>query len=305
MIKAAIITWPNIMLSNLVISMKKLAYEFDIDLQEVPLAPKTGGKEHYSLISKFEHVVSWANHGKPFEQQNKERNILHFENGLLTRGETFYLDDNGYGSSSNIVLRKYNTQKYSDTVKSNLITLLVDAGFLFECPLEKTNTILVGLQGKFNDNRLLQNCVKFLPQDANVLVRPHPGLYDKCCEIFNENCSQHQNYKLDTEKDPFQSLLRCDALIVNNSSLMYKAMCMNKKVATCDKGFHTNSTAVLDCTTNPQLLSKIYDFQPDFDATLNLLCGIQSQAVSRNATISDLLNNPNFANWLIRTRKKR
>lgn len=303
MTEAAIVTWPGILTTPLVQSMKILAFDFDVRIIERPLIANSDGKSHYKLLQQYKNVISWTYHGANCEQQNRERNTLYFENGLLVRGKTYYLDDNGYNSCSNIVLRKYNVQTYDDETKKFVVNKLIENNFIFRSENTYNGCILIGLQGNYLDRKLLRNCIKFLPKTDLIVVRPHPGQIEKCYEVFEENCKELSNFVFDTEKDAFKSLMRCDALIVNNSSLMYKAMCMGKKVAACERGFHTNSRAVLDCSINPQLLSNIYDFAVDSDAVMNLICGIYLQSVSSQATTKDLLYNTNFTNWLIRIRR--
>jgi hypothetical protein len=111
---------------------------------------------------------------------------------------------------------------------------------------------------------------------------------------------EEQGYVFDGNKSPYGTLLDCEGLIVNNSALMYKALAMGIKVASCDRGVYSGSKAILDCSRNVGLLKYIFDFVPNFEATMNLLCAIQINSVSRNANSQELLHNTNFANWLIR-----
>jgi hypothetical protein len=283
--------------------MIELAYEFDVNLERVELEKGIDSESHYILMCQYQNVIAWVNYGVPFDVQSRERNTLYFENGLLNRGYTYFLDDNGYGNYSNIVSRKDNCKKYSTEYQNHVVATLKGAGFIFEQLREQSKIVVIGLQGNGSDEKLLQNCIKYLPKCKKIIVRPHPNQIPKCKKSFDESGCESLGYIFDETKSAFDSLIDCEALIVNNSALMFKGLTMGKKVAACERGVYSGSSAVLDCSRNPSLLKHIFSFVPNEEATLNLLCGIQINSVPREANPQDLLYNTNFANWLIRIRR--
>jgi hypothetical protein len=293
---AALITWPNVYKTDTVKSMIDACLEFDIILNAVPLYEGITGKEHFELISKYKNVISWVCFSASDDLVKKDRNYLFFENGIIMRGKTFYLDDNGYGVNSNIVTRGYNKQKYCKKYIYEVYDSLKQLGWKIGTGFYKNGPILIGLQARpQEDLKLLMKCKKYLPKNAKIIVRSHPKNRNKECSDFCESCGWEQ----DDISDPFMSLSRSRALVVNSSSIMYKALAMEIPVATCDRGFHSGTAAVLDCSRNPDLLSFIFDFRFELECSQNLICSLHDNSISSNIKKSnDLLINTNFANWL-------
>ena len=300
---AALIAWPHILTTPLVHSIIEVSRSFDIHLQKTEITKQTEPSDLFITMCQYKNVITWVNHGFSFETQNKDRNVLYLENGLLTRGKTFFLDDNGYGNYSNIVSQKYNCKKYPNYIRHLILEKLKNYGFRFEANNFITGKVVIGLQGTGGDENLIEICKKYLPKHSKVVVRPHPGQYKRCLEVFDNTKCAESGFTLDQIICPFDSLASCEALVVNNSALMFKALAMGKKVAACNRGVFSGSEAFLDCSRNPTLLRNIFDFQTNSDATIDLLCGIETQMVSRNATAHDLMQNTNFVNWLIRYRR--
>ena len=303
MSKAVIIAWPHVLGTPLVQSIIELSGTFDIYFEKIEITKQTTPPDLFITMCRYKNVISWVNHGFSFEVQSKNRNMLYLENGLLTRGKTFFFDDNGYGNYSNIVSRKDNCRQYSPQITELVVKKLTDFGFCFKKDNNNSKKIVIGLQGTSGDEDLLKTCIKYLPRDSTVVVRPHPGQLDRCKTAYDTLECEKAGYAWDSIECPFESISLCEALIVNNSALMFKGLAMGKKVATCNRGIHSGSTAVLDCSRNLPLLRKIFDFIPNYDATLNLLCGIELNMISREATPHDLLQNTNFVNWLTRYKR--
>jgi len=299
---ASIITWPGILKNGLVASLVEACSRFDINLERISLDDALKGKGHFQTIEESKNSIAWLCYGIPQEEQKKKANILFFENGLLDRGRSFYLDDNGYGQFSNVVAKGYNTQPCSKEDINALDEKLIKAGWK-KFPTVKDKIVMIALQSRYySDLNLLQKCAKFIPKDAKVIIREHPLHRDKTVENYGKFCKEYPNWEIDTISDAFESLGRCRALIVNSSSMMYKALYMGISTAACERGFIRGSTAVLDCSRNESLLSSIFDFRFNQDATDRLLCGIDKSSISANATIDEVLLNTNFGNWLKRFR---
>jgi hypothetical protein len=58
MIKAAVISWPNVLRTPLVSSMVDLCYEFDIELQKIELTQNVLTVEDKMYFAKFRNVIA-------------------------------------------------------------------------------------------------------------------------------------------------------------------------------------------------------------------------------------------------------
>ena len=101
--ESAVITWPIVYKSPLVQTMIRACGEFGVLMKYEQL--ETGESlKHYDKIKPYKNVISWVCFAKPDEFWKSNYNFLFLENGLLDRGKSYYLDSNGYGILSNIVL---------------------------------------------------------------------------------------------------------------------------------------------------------------------------------------------------------
>jgi hypothetical protein len=272
---------------------------FDIKLEKVAL--ESTDKSHYPQILEYKNTIAWMCHSVPQEEQKKRVNMLFFENGLLDRGRTYYLDDNGYGRYSNVVLRRYNTQPCSDEEVAAINLRLEKAKWKKPEKITKDRVVMIALQSKYGeDKKMLEKCETFLPKDAKVIIREHQARRKDAQKNYGYLCERNKQWEFDFIEDAFESLHRCSALVVNTSSMMYKGLYCGIPVAACDRGFNGESAAVLDCSRNPSLLSNIFDFKFNQEATNRLLCGIDKSSISGNAMLCDVLQNTSFGNWLRR-----
>ena len=81
--------------------------------------------------------------------------MLFFENGLLDRGHAYYLDDNGYGASSNIVAKGYNNKSYDSNYVQEVFSYLSSLKWPIEVGPQTNGPIMVALQSRKNEDEEL------------------------------------------------------------------------------------------------------------------------------------------------------
>lgn len=298
--ESAVITWPIVYKSPLVQTMIRACGEFGVLMKYEQL--ETGESlKHYDKIKPYKNVISWVCFAKTDEFWKSNYNFLFLENGLLDRGKSYYLDSNGYGILSNIVAKGYNKKEYSNDDIKKVYSYLETVGWFIPPKCDKDGPFLIGLQARnTEDKELLLKCQKYLPKDRKVIIRKHPAskTVPEYCIKF---CENNPNWEMDSIDNVYQSVARSRALIVNNSSLMFKALFMGIPVAACKRWFHSGTSAVLDCSRNETLLKYILDYKFEFKASQNLICAIHEHSVSANTdSVDEILRNPNFANWIKR-----
>jgi hypothetical protein len=283
--------------------MVRACREFDVDLKKVPMPNGCTSGHQYELIRQYKNAIAWCCPAVPEEVQKKQCNILFFENALLNTADCFYLDDHGYGVNSNIVALGFNRRKNPPSNIQETREYLSKLGWPMDHGFARQGHILIALQAKtIEDRELLQKCEDFLPLNARVVVRPHPGnVLAERTQIYEEFCLRN-HWSIDTVASPFESLKGTRALVTNFSSLLFKALAMSIPVAACMRGFHSGTSAVLDCSRNPEMLKHILHYKFDREASDNLLHAVQSESLSRTASVEEVLRNTNFANWLARIR---
>jgi len=299
--KAVIIGWEKALTSLTFQSMIKACKEFDIILEPIKLPADCNSSQHYELIAPHKNVISWVYYGQSIEEQKTKRNMLFLENAILDTSRFFYIDDNGYGTSSNIVAQGYNTQKYPEEYQKEVFQNLSKIGWEIGRGYQKDGPILVCLQSRYLDDlSLLTKCEQYLPKNREIVIRPHPSQRNEAkMRLYNEFCDRN-GWSMDKIKNVLDSIKQARVLVVNFSTIMYKAMAMDIPVAACMRGFHSGTTAILDCSRNPSLLKHIEDYQIDKEAVKNLICSVHKNSMPRNLNPEQVLLNTNFANWLKR-----
>jgi len=303
MIEAHLIVWPQIFNCPLFLNMVNICVDFEINLQPI-FFPKEGctAKFHSDLIEKHTNIASWVCYSFSETYLKEHKNFLYLENGILNTNQYFYMDDNGYGVSSNIVTYGDNKKNYSKEFKSEVLQYLKSIEWPIDYGYDKNGHFLIALQSRTDDDiALLTKCERYLPKGIKVLVRPHPNyVTEERTRIYNEFCQKNANWEIDTVKNLFSSLKMTRAVITNFSSVLYRSLAMGIPTATCLPGFHSGTSATLECDRNPAMLQYILDSRFDEQAAQNLICAIHKNSVSKNTSATDLVRNPNFANWLKR-----
>lgn len=297
MIHASLIVWPQVYRTKAMQALVSIAEDFGVQFNKILLDGTLPPDKFTKLIMQQKNTIAWTSHGTPYEIQRKNSNILFLENGPLIRKRSIFVDENGFGSASNVVLRRYNVEKYNSVEQDNLLAELEKDGYIIDYKEKDTKVCLIALQG-FRDNIILNNCIKFLPKCEKVIVRGHPSKKEKCRSEFDKYCQNLPNWEYDDIESTNDSLARCEALITNNSSLMYRAMLVGIKVATCDQGFHTGSNAVLNCSRDPRMLAKVFEHKTTYEDIMSLLCGIQKSVFFYNDNRQKIFNYTSFTNWL-------
>jgi hypothetical protein len=298
---ASLITWPGVYETSLCLMMKRACRLFDIDLQNNPLFDGCTGSMHSEMIKASPNVISWVCFARSEEELKFDRNLLFFENGLLDRGLSYYLDDNGYGASSNIVAKGYNNHSYDDSYVKEVFDYLRSLRWPIGVGSKADGPIMIALQYRKNeDEELLAKCKKYLPKKSKVIIRCHPKTKDPL-SLYSKYLDN--GWEIDVLEDVFDSLARCRGVVVNSSSIIFKALAMGIPVAACKRGFHSGTAAVMDCSRNEKLLQFFIDYRFEERSSQNLICAIKENSISKNiSSIDELLKNSNFANWLKRIR---
>lgn len=298
---ASLITWPGVYETSLCLMMRRACKAFDIDLQNNPLFEGCTGSNHASMIKAMPNVISWVCFARSEEELKLDRNLLFFENGLLDRGRSYYLDDNGYGASSNIVAKGYNNKSYDSSYVQEVFSYLSSLKWPIGVGPQASGPIMVALQSRKNeDEELLTKCKAYLPKKSKVIIRCHPKTKDPS-SLYSKHLDG--NWEIDSITDVFSSLARCRGVVVNSSSIIFKALAMGIPVAACRRGFHSGTTAVMDCSRNERLLQFFLDYRFEERASQNLICAIRENSIPKDiSNIDELLRNSNFANWLKRIR---
>ena len=297
---AFLITWPKVYETSLCLMMKRVCKSFDIDLQNKPLFDGCTGSNHAEMIKSASNVISWVCFAKS-EELKFNRNLLFFENGLLDRGLSYYLDDNGYGASSNIVAKGYNVKSYNYNYVQDVFNYLRSLKWPIGIGAKVNGPIMIALQARKNeDEELLIKCKSYLPKKSKVIIRCHPVTKEP---LLTYSKYLDNNWEIDSITDVFDSLSRCRGVVVNSSSILFKALAMGIPVAACKRGFHSGTNAVMDCSRNERMLQFFLDYRFDEIASQNLICAIKENSISKDiSSIDELLMNSNFANWLKRIR---
>lgn len=298
---ASLITWPGVYETSLCLMMKRTCRAFDVELLNNPLFEGCTGSNHADMIKASPNVISWVCFARSEEELKLNRNMLFFENGLLDRGFSYYLDDNGYGSSSNIVAKGYNNHSYENSYVQEVFSYLRSLKWPVWVGPQASGPVMIALQARKNeDEELLAKCKKYLPKKSKVIIRCHPKTKDPQ-QIYSKYLDN--NWEIDPITDVFDSLARCRGVVVNSSSIIFKALAMAIPVAACKRGFHSGTAAVMDCSRNERLLQFFLDYRFEERASQNLICAIKENSISKDvSSIDELLRNSNFANWLKRIR---
>jgi hypothetical protein len=302
---ASVISWPGVLKTKLVQSFGLACRSFDIFLEHIPFVEgvNTSASKHFETIQQKKNSIAWVCFSPSEAEQKRKVNILFLENGLLDRGKSYYLDDNGYGQYSNIVALRENVRKFPQSYVDEVYVKLAVCGWKRPEKVSKDRVIMAALQArKHEDTILLKNCEKYLPKNTKVIIRGHPRDRQKMQEFYAPFCERNPSWEIDFIDDPFDSLARCGALVVNSSSMMYKALYMGIPVAAFTRSFHSGSSAVLDCSRNPNMLTHVFDFRHNQDYSERLICSINYHSISANASVDEVLVNTNFGNWLRRFR---
>lgn len=303
---ASIISWPTVLNTKLVKSMSLACESFDIFLEQIPFVDgqNTFARKHFEILQKHKNSISWVCFYCSEIEQKDKVNLLFFENGLLDRGNSYYLDDNGYGQNSNIVALKENIRKFPEIYVSEVYNKLSKFGWKSLHKISKDKTIMIALQARRNEDiELLSNCEKFLPKKTKVIIRAHPrDKKNNNHEYYIDFINRNKDWEIDNIENPFDSLSRCSAMVVNSSSMIYKALYMGIPVASFTRSFHSGSPSVLDCSRNPEMVSHIFSFKHNQDYAERLICSIDYHSIRSEASVDELLTNTNFVNWLKRFR---
>ena len=299
MTQATFIIWPTVYRTSAIQSMISIAKDYGVHFENIFLDGSLHPDDHAKLVRQQKNTIAWTSHGVPYDLQRYNTNILFLENGPLLRNRTIFVDENGFGDKSNVVLRKYNVATSSKHERDELLRQLEIDKYDLDYKPKNNKICMIALQG-FKDHIILKSCIQFLPKCEKVIVRGHPAKKEACEAIFAQYCANLPNWEYDTIESANESLARCEALITHNSSLMYRAMLMGVKVSTCSQGFHTGSYAVLNCARDHRLLGKTFLHQNKYEDILNLLCGIQKSVLFAHATQKVVAKYTSFANWLIR-----
>lgn len=298
---AAIIAWDGILKTLAVKNIAKVCNQFNINLETVPMPSSCDSNTLWEMIQNHKNVIAWACPSEAEEFQKINRNILFMDNSALDPGKFLYLDDNGLGKNSNIVLNKLNQIDYPDNIKQEILTYLS-----FQWPsshsVDKNGYILVALQNRLlEDKALLLKCERFLPLKSKVVLRAmENALMHQTLDLCKEFCQKHKNWVIEETLDSTKSLQKAKALVTNYNNLLYQALFMRIPVAVCMPGLHTGSSSVLDCSRSPMKLSYIFDYYYNEKDAHNLICSIYVNSISKNISKKDILRNTNFANWLKR-----
>jgi hypothetical protein len=302
---ASVISWPGVLKTKLIQSFGLACRSFDINLEHIPFIDgvNTSASSHFKAIQQNKNCIAWVCFYPSEAEQKRKVNILFLENGILDRSKSYYLDDNGYGQYSNIVALRENVRKFPQNYVDEVYAKLANCGWKQNQKVIKDRIIMAALQARKNeDTILLKNCEKYLSKNTKVIIRGHPRDRQKIQEIYAPFCQRNPSWEIDFIDNPFDSLSRCGALVLNSSSMMYKALYMGIPVAAFVRSFHSGSAAVLDCSRNPHMLTHIFDFRHNQDYAERLICAINYHSISANSTVDEVLANTNFGNWLRRFR---
>jgi len=290
---SSLITWPKVYKTHLCSTLKMACNEFDINIKDLPLYKNCDGNHHYELINVFPNTISWICYSRSQEEIKSNRNVIFFDKDLLDDDSYYYFDSNGYGSNSNIVFYGLNRKKYEDFYIKEVYCSLKNKGWELWTGNKKDGPIMIALQNNLEDQDFLIKCKKYLPKSKKIIVRGNP----ECYKFFEDM----PNWELDEINNEFESLARCNCLVVNSHNIMFKALAMAIPTASCSRWFHSGSSSVFDCSRNESMLKYILDFRFEEKSSQNLICSIRENSISANIiTIEELLRNSNFSNWLRR-----
>lgn len=257
--------------------------------QHVRIKTHPWGTAKYSdTLRSSRNFVTWGTRRPHSSYVENGRNVLFVENGLLSQASGFYVDDRGYWTDSSLVLdRDWETLPEDwelERLQQHLerwfrwgpgsccnpdgpivIALQTpnDAPVQFYCPAREAEDATAFL---------VRSCAQYLPEDCDVLVRPHP----RDVENGKTGCLPfvRPSWEINHADNVYQLLRRCSRLITINSTLATEALGLTMPVAVLGKGTFTGSGAVFDCSYNPKRLSDFLSWTPDPEKIQRYLCSV-------------------------------
>ena len=297
----------------------------------LPEINKSIGKQLVSVCSdhgcelKLHDYVSWEDYQRIFVQhqnimtwgiklptswfKNFNKNILYFENGLVSQREGVYIDHKGWFSDSSIVSK--NSRTVPTAEESDRLRRICKDFFgwgLFQGG-DPDGPIMYAMQVE-NDQAMhyFDGCKDMesprwkgldLLQKAglskNILIRRHPEDDQPFPEI---NWSEDQNYEIDESDNVYETLRGCSGLVTINSTLVFEALSLGLPVGTFGRGAFTSSGLTFECAMDASRMKDFSLCPPDEDQCLKFLCNVLSHQISYGADIQKVKQNKSLQIWL-------
>jgi hypothetical protein len=233
------------------------------------------------------------------EMKEDGKKVLFLENGILKRGTTLFVDDEGWHDSASYVITGRNRDPITAMQSNEIHELLESIGIPVFCGGDPKGPILLTLQNQYVDNMTVEVALANLPKNKQVLIRRFPKAPHINGEKGINKALQNPNWSVQDPSVPLiESLKKCSALVTRNSGTAITALGMGIPVATLGRGLFSGSFATLECDRNPFLLKHIESFKFDRIMTERLLYCINSNEVSIDAPYETIFENVKIQNWI-------
>lgn len=245
---------------------------------------KAPGFQYREVFRSSRNVIAWNCRRPHAWLTERQQNVLHVENTLLSQRTGIFADHGGFFSNSNLCRKQTWRERYPHAQPEFFAKR--EFGWKAFSGGDPQGPVLVALQNRPDCNlrleyplaegardkvvRTLELLREHLPTGRPVLVRPHP----RERADFKDGGVWRDDWRLDMEGAFAERLPQCSALVTVNSTCASEAALLGVPTATLGTGAFSGSGVTLECAQAPALLAGLADFQPDLERCRAYTCAI-------------------------------
>lgn len=227
-------------------------------------------------------------------------NVLFLQDYCLLPDKKFTFDANGYGLYSNFVAHKLNRRIYHTQDHEYTKDFYRSHGYEFDVENLTSNSLFIYLDCLQDETNLLDVCAKHLPKNIQVTLVGSTNNKQDIENYYEKYKNQFADCKMLCDNIDCEVLRGCEAIILRNNDICYKAMAMGIKVITFDFGFYTGTPTILECHSRAWMLKHCLSFVPDKNAIYNIFCALHDYCIDKNTNQYNFIYNNQLITWLAR-----
>lgn len=296
--KAKLIASEDILDCQFAKSFLHLSKENNIIVEKINLQNLTQ-EDLEKLIDSKENLCIEYNPFKSVQYYHKFANVLFLQPCCLDKYNRIILDSHGFGLYSNFVGGRYAYKNYDINTYELIKKYYVKLGYEFDKPLTNNRKIVIFLDCQGDESDILNNCMKFLPSHLSVCLVAHKDKEEQLSSYFETYKNEFKNISYNVDDGKYEYLNDCEAIILRNNDIAYRAMIRGIKVVAFDFGFYTNTQTVLELWSQYNKIKHCTAFIPHVERIKNLICSIHMFGVHRSEA-DRLYYNTQFIDWMSR-----
>lgn len=282
--KAVALVTPSVLESDIKGWMDDLCAKHGCTIDWVNVTEKDNG--YREKFKAYRNVIAWNCRMPHWWMSKWGNNVLSIENSLLHQPSGIFIDSRGFYTNSNLNQLRTWEQSY-DVNLDGFCRAKFEWGAM--AGGDPDGPVLVCLQSPLDLNmtsqfpaahgkdRKLQIVMELLynhlPSGKPVVIRPNPRFLDKWKEAEHE-IKLKDEWTVNWEGRFHEILPQFSRLVTVNSTCASEAATLGMPVAALGTGCFTGSGVVLECHSNPSLLSGFYDWVQSTEACRAYACAI-------------------------------